>query len=110
VGSAPCVQLGRLGARDMTRGLARGDREWSLNDGRIPNVRVVRVHASTGHNREEGNRRASRNGPVSDLPPEIPHATIRDFCIAVGWGRTARAASGGGTQGTASERHDEGTQ
>jgi hypothetical protein len=34
----------------------------SLNDGRLPNFRGVRV---------EGNRRASRNGLESDLPPEI---------------------------------------
>jgi hypothetical protein len=26
--------------------------------------------------------RASRDGGVSDLPPEIPHVTIRNFCIA----------------------------
>jgi hypothetical protein len=31
----------------------------------------------TGYQRVEGNRRASRNGPVSDLPPEIPIVTIR---------------------------------
>jgi hypothetical protein len=39
----------------------------------------VRVHVSTGYNRVEGNRRASRDGLVSDLPPEIPHVTIRDL-------------------------------
>jgi hypothetical protein len=44
-----------------------GDREWSLNEGQIPNCRGIRVHASTGYNRVEGNRRASRNGRVSDL-------------------------------------------
>jgi hypothetical protein len=32
---------------------------------------------TTGCNRVEGNRRASRNGRVSDLPPEIPNVTIR---------------------------------
>jgi hypothetical protein len=35
--------------------------------------RGVRVHVSTGYNPVEGNRRASRNGRVSDLPPETPH-------------------------------------
>jgi hypothetical protein len=45
-------------------GLARGDRKWSLNDGHIPNTRVVRVHVSPGYNHGEGNRRASRNGRV----------------------------------------------
>ena len=47
--------------------LARGDRKCSLNDGRIPNVRGVRVHVITGYNRVEGNRRASRNGLVSEI-------------------------------------------
>jgi hypothetical protein len=55
------------------KGLARGDRKWSLNDGRIPNVCGVRVHVSAGYTRVEGNRRASRNGRVSDLPPETPN-------------------------------------
>ena len=58
-------------------------REWSLNDGQIPNFRGVRVASDTGYNRVEGNRRASRNGPVSDPPPETPDVTIRNFCIAV---------------------------
>jgi hypothetical protein len=48
-----------------------------LNDGQIPNVRVVRVRVSTGYTRVEGNRRASRNGRVSSSPTEIP--TIRLF-------------------------------
>jgi hypothetical protein len=59
---------------------ARGDREWSLNEGRIPNFRAVRVALGTVYNRVEGNRRASRNGRV---PPETPTVTIRSFCIAV---------------------------
>ena len=48
------------------------DRKGSLNDGQTPISRGLRVHASTGYHRCEGNRRASRNGRVSDLPPEIP--------------------------------------
>jgi hypothetical protein len=48
-----------------------------LNDGQIPNFHGVRVHVSTGYNRAEGNRRASRNDLVSDLPPETPDVTIR---------------------------------
>jgi hypothetical protein len=39
-----------------------GDRKGSLNEGRIPHFRDVRVHASTGYNRVERNRRAPRNG------------------------------------------------
>jgi hypothetical protein len=44
----------------------------SLNDGQIPNPNDVSVVSGTGYHRVEGNRRALRNGPVSDLPPEIP--------------------------------------
>jgi hypothetical protein len=57
------------------------DRKWSLNDGQIPNVRGVRVHVRTGYNTGQGNPRASRNGGVSDLPPEIPTVTIRHLSI-----------------------------
>ena len=53
-----------------------------MNDGQIPNSRGVRVDVGTGYNPAEGNRRASRNGRVSDLPPETPSVTIRNFCIA----------------------------
>jgi hypothetical protein len=41
-----------------------------LSAPRLPNV--VRVAPGTGYHRVEGNRRASRDGPVGDLPPEIP--------------------------------------
>jgi hypothetical protein len=58
------------------------------------------VHASTGCNHVEGNRRASRNGIMSDLPPEIPNVTIRSFCPSlcesvpwVGKGRTWHTGS-----------------
>jgi hypothetical protein len=71
-----------------------GDRKWPSNDGQIPNSRVVRVHVSTGYNRVEGNRRASRNGLVSDLPPGIPHVTIRNFCIAVRHEKGAELSEG----------------
>jgi hypothetical protein len=64
-----------------------------LNEGQIPNVRVLRVALGTGYNRGEENRRASRNGRVSDLPPETPHVTIRHFCVAVR--RTAETGEGG---------------
>jgi hypothetical protein len=71
----------------------------SLNDGQILNVRVMRVHASTGYNRVEGNRRASRNGRVSDLdPPGIlpfrkSHAqfpVVRAACKTVGFATQVR--------------------
>jgi hypothetical protein len=68
--------------------LAWGDREWSLNDGQIPYFRVVRVALGMGYNRVEGTRRTSRNGLVSDLPPEIPNVAIRNLfpslCTRVG--------------------------
>jgi hypothetical protein len=84
-----------------------GDRKGSLNDGQVSNFCVVRVHVSTGYNRVEGNRRASRNGRVSDLPPEIPYVTIRNFCVAVGGGRGAaggRNREDGRGQGRATEQ------
>jgi hypothetical protein len=49
----------------------------------IPNFRGVRVALGTGYNPAKGNRRAWRNGRVSDLPPEIPNVTIRNFSISV---------------------------
>jgi hypothetical protein len=49
-----------------------------LNDGQLPNPNAVRVVPGSVL---EGNRRASRNGRVSDLPPETPNVTIRDFFI-----------------------------
>jgi hypothetical protein len=66
--------------RIVTKGF--GDREWPLNDGQIPNVRVVREHASTGYSRVGGGRRASRNGrvPKSRNPD-------RSFFFPIGAGR-----------------------
>jgi hypothetical protein len=52
-------------------GLARGDRKWPLNEGRIPNIRGVREALGTSYSRVEGNRRASRIRLEGDLPPEI---------------------------------------
>ena len=71
---------------DRESGAADGEREigyrvwhgatekqkWPLNDGQIPNPDVVRVAPGTGHHSGEGNRQASRNNPVSDLPPRNP--------------------------------------
>jgi hypothetical protein len=48
-----------------------------LEDKQISNFRVVCVALGTGYTRVEGNRRASRNGRVRDLPPETANATIR---------------------------------
>jgi hypothetical protein len=110
--------------RIVTLRFGRQNRKWPLNDRQIPNVRVVRVHASTGYNRAEGNRRASRNGRVSDLPPEIPNVTIRNFSIAVhragslrgrhtgcmrrclsgAWSRICRASFGGATSASCARR------
>ena len=54
-----------------------------MNDAQTPNFRGVRVAPGTGYHRVEANRRASCNGRVSHLPPEIPNVTIRNLCIAV---------------------------
>jgi hypothetical protein len=64
VGRARWPQRWESGELSRDSGLARRDRKWSLNDGQSPNFRGVRVHVSTGYNRAEGNRRASRNGRV----------------------------------------------
>jgi hypothetical protein len=42
-----------------------------------PHVRGVRVHASTGYNRVDGNRRASRNGRVSSSPAQNPSSDCK---------------------------------
>ena len=61
-----------------------GDREMViLNDGLIPNVRVVRVAISTGYNTGQGNQRGSRNGLVNDLPPQSTVTIRLLFFIAV---------------------------
>jgi hypothetical protein len=66
--------------RIVTLGLGTGRQRWSLNDGQTTNACVVRVAPGAGYHRVEGNRRASRNGRVSDLrPPETPNRTIRNF-------------------------------
>jgi hypothetical protein len=72
--------------RIATVGFVHGDRKWSLNDRQIPKNRGVRVHVSKGYNHVEGNRRASRNGRVSDLPPE----TLRFATFLIATGRTFR--------------------
>jgi hypothetical protein len=60
-------------------GFGTARQKMALNDGQIPNPNVVRVAPGSRYHRVEGNRRASRNGPVSDPPPEIPNVTIRAF-------------------------------
>jgi hypothetical protein len=61
----------------------------------------VRVHASTGYNRVEGNRRASRNGRSERSPPRNPHTSrfaLAPRCIQVAsvafanWRAALRAA------------------
>ena len=55
-------------------------RVWhGATENEIPNFRGVRVALGAGYNRVEGNRRASRNGRVSDLPPKSElHRTVSD--------------------------------
>jgi hypothetical protein len=74
----------KVANRDLgVEGLARGRQIWSLNDGQLPNLNVAGEASGTRYHRVEGNRRASRNGLVSDLPPDIPTVTIRTFLLAV---------------------------
>jgi hypothetical protein len=49
------------------RGLARRGREWSLNDGQIPNPNVLGVPSCRGESAGVAKRPRER-----DLPPEIP--------------------------------------
>jgi hypothetical protein len=65
-----------------------------LNDGQIPNPNVVRVAPGTDYHRVEGSRRASRNGHVSDPPPEIAIVTIRNCVIIVVYLLARGGASG----------------
>jgi hypothetical protein len=67
---------------------ARGNRKWS-NERQFPNFRVVCVALGTGYTRVRGIGRASRNGLVRDLPPEIPIRPNRVKQI------TVRHSSGG---------------
>jgi hypothetical protein len=73
VNAGACGSDAKVANRDS---LAWRDREWSSNDGQIPNPTVVRVAPGTSYYRVEGNRRASRNGPVSDLPPDVTNVTL----------------------------------
>jgi hypothetical protein len=64
-----------------------------LNGGQIPNPNVVRVAPSTGYHRVEGNRRASCNGPVSDLtPPKSLASRFATFSSLYGGGVCTGAA------------------
>jgi hypothetical protein len=61
-----------------TRGLARGDREWDLNDAQHPPVCVEKTGIASILE--------------SALSPEIPNSPIRNFRIALRWGH-ARASA-----------------
>jgi hypothetical protein len=78
--AAPKVRrMQKLQIETLTFRVWHGATDRSLNDGQIPHLHGVRVALGTGYHRVEGNRRASRNGLVSDLPPEIPTVTIRNL-------------------------------
>jgi hypothetical protein len=63
-------------ANRTIRGLARGDRKWSLNEAQRPNFRIMRVALGTGYNLGEGNRRISRNGRLPPNPLRIPDSQL----------------------------------
>jgi hypothetical protein len=66
--------------RIVTLGSARGP--WTMDK---PRTRTSYVKAlGMGYHRVEGNRRASRDGPVSDLPPEIPTSRFATFASLSG--------------------------
>jgi hypothetical protein len=72
----------------------RRDRKRPLNDGQIPNPNGVRVASGAGYHRVEGNRRASRNGPVSDIShPNVTNSRLLRRCT--GAGQAAGAAGAG---------------
>jgi hypothetical protein len=69
-----CTKLRIVNARDWHVGTEK----WFLERLTDPKLsRRATCMLRTGYNRVEGNRRASRNGLVSDLPPGIPTVTIR---------------------------------
>jgi hypothetical protein len=95
-----------LRQESLRQGLARGDRNCSLNEGQIPNSRGVRVHVSTGYNRVGGNRRASDPTEVPTLRfvsrPSVPSLRptraflwVRRRVQAGGQARPARAGRHG---------------
>jgi hypothetical protein len=80
----------------LTLGFGNERQETVLERGtQIPNVRALRVHASTGYNRVEGNRKKWRNASLSDLAPGIPNVTIRELCDR----RCERRQAQGGPEG-----------
>jgi hypothetical protein len=96
-----------LGAHAKVTHRHASDTNWPFNDGQIPNPDVVRVAPGTRYHRVEGNRRASRNGPVSDLPSRNPYRYKVDTnCTALSLmptinGNTVRSFSTHGHQSAA---------
>jgi hypothetical protein len=79
----PCI--GRTAVRKSRigrLGFGTGRQRMALERGTSPKLSRRTCSPRYGLHRVEGNRRASRNGRVSDLPPEIPNVTIRNWFIA----------------------------
>jgi hypothetical protein len=72
----PCAPREKVANRNARVWHGR-DRKWPLREGQIPNFRLVRVALCV-----RATTLASRNGPVIDLPPEIPNVTIGNSFIA----------------------------
>jgi hypothetical protein len=62
------IETLRFGAGRQREVLERMDKAQTF--------RAARVHVRTGYSPVEGNRRASRNGLVSDHPPGIPTSSL----------------------------------
>jgi hypothetical protein len=69
--------------RIVTLRLGAGRQKMALQRWTNPKHSVVRVALGTGYNRVQGNRRASRNGHVGDLPPEIPSVRFAPFSSTI---------------------------
>jgi hypothetical protein len=75
--------LGRRCTGAHSKGLARRDTEWSLNEGRIPNPDVVRVAPGSSCHRVERNRHWQRAsaGTTKSFPTAL--ILIHVLCHAV---------------------------
>jgi hypothetical protein len=84
-GDAAPYSDAKVANRNTGFGTAR-QKKWPSNDGRIPNVRGVRVHVSTRYNREEGKSAGVAKRPRERSPARNPltrNVAIRSFSIAV---------------------------
>ena len=75
------------------KGLARGDREWPLNEAQHQHVRGVRVALGTGYNRVRGIGRSSGKRRRELISNSSPPPLQTNHCIACGGTRLQAAAA-----------------